>query len=312
MKLVIAEKPSVAMALAAVLGADEKKDGYLEGGGYLVSWCVGHLLELAQPEAYGEQYARWRYGDLPILPDEWKYEVPKDKKKQLDLLCRLMKDKRVDSVVCATDAGREGELIFRLVYEYAGCRKPMERLWISSMEDAAIRDGFEHLRPGKDYDRLYEAAVCRAGADWLVGINATRLFSVLYGVTLNVGRVMSPTLALLVQREAEIQAFTSRPLPPITITATAPYALSQTGRICIISSTVRAGPILRRKCWSVGLHRISMRSLPGYKTAFSGSLKHSGKSCSPGSPSSRLKAICGTRSFTRKDRPAIIICWTAG
>lgn len=218
MKLVIAEKPSVAMALAAVLGANEKKDGYLEGGGYLVSWCVGHLLELAQPEAYGEQYARWRYDDLPILPDEWKYEVPKDKKKQLDLLCRLMKDKRVDSVVCATDAGREGELIFRLVYEYAGCRKPMERLWISSMEDAAIRDGFEHLRPGKDYDRLYDAAVCRAGADWLVGINATRLFSVLYGVTLNVGRVMSPTLALLVQREAEIQAFTSKPfyVPEIT------------------------------------------------------------------------------------------------
>lgn len=218
MKLVIAEKPSVAMALAAVLGANEKKDGYLEGGGYLVSWCVGHLLELAQPEAYGEQYARWRYGDLPILPDEWKYEVPKDKKKQLDLLCRLMKDKRVDSVVCATDAGREGELIFRLVYEYAGCRKSMERLWISSMEDAAIRDGFEHLRPGKDYDRLYDAAVCRAGADWLVGINATRLFSVLYGVTLNVGRVMSPTLALLVQREAEIQAFTSKPfyVPEIT------------------------------------------------------------------------------------------------
>ena len=218
MKLVIAEKPSVAMSLAAVLGANEKKDGYLEGGGYLVSWCVGHLLELAQPEAYGEQYARWRYGDLPILPEEWKYEVPKDKKKQLDLLCRLMKDKRVDSVVCATDAGREGELIFRLVYEHAGCKKPMERLWISSMEDAAIRDGFEHLRPGSDYDKLYDAAVCRAGADWLIGINATRLFSVLYGVTLNVGRVMSPTLALLVQREADIQAFTSKPfyVPEIT------------------------------------------------------------------------------------------------
>ena len=217
-KLVIAEKPSVAMALAAVLGADEKKDGYLEGGGYLVSWCVGHLLELAQPEAYGEQYARWRYGDLPILPEKWKYEVPKDKKKQLGLLCRLMKDKRVGSVVCATDAGREGELIFRLVYEHAGCRKPMERLWISSMEDAAIREGFEHLRPGSDYDRLYDAAVCRAGADWLVGINATRLFSVLYGVTLNVGRVMSPTLALLVQREADIRAFTSRPfyVPEVT------------------------------------------------------------------------------------------------
>ena len=218
MKLVIAEKPSVAMSLAAVLGANEKKDGYLEGGGYLVSWCVGHLLELAQPEAYGEQYARWRYGDLPILPETWKYEVPKDKKKQLDLLCRLMKDKRVDSVVCATDAGREGELIFRLVYEHAGCKKPMERLWISSMEDAAIRDGFEHLRPGSDYDQLYDAAVCRAGADWLIGINATRLFSVLYGVTLNVGRVMSPTLALLVQREADIQAFTSKPfyVPEIT------------------------------------------------------------------------------------------------
>lgn len=218
MKLVIAEKPSVAMSLAAVLGANEKKDGYMEGGGYLVSWCVGHLLELAQPEAYGERYARWRYGDLPILPETWKYEVPKDKKKQLDLLCRLMKDKRVDSVVCATDAGREGELIFRLVYEHAGCKKPIERLWISSMEDAAIRDGFEHLRPGSDYDKLYDAAVCRAGADWLIGINATRLFSVLYGVTLNVGRVMSPTLALLVQREADIQAFTSKPfyVPEIT------------------------------------------------------------------------------------------------
>jgi len=218
MKLVIAEKPSVAMSLAAVLGANEKKDGYLEGGGYLVSWCVGHILELAQPEAYGEQYAKWRYGDLPILPKTWKYEVPKDKKKQLGLLCQLMKDKRVESVICATDAGREGELIFRLVYEHAGCKKPMERLWISSMEDAAIRDGFEHLRPGSDYDKLYDAAVCRAGADWLIGINATRLFSVLYGVTLNVGRVMSPTLALLVQREVDIQAFTSRPfyVPEIT------------------------------------------------------------------------------------------------
>ena len=218
MKLVIAEKPSVAMSLAAVLGATERKDGYLEGSGYLVSWCVGHLLELAQPEAYKEQYAKWRYEDLPILPENWKYEVPKDKKTQLALLCRLMKDKRVDSVVCATDAGREGELIFRLVYEYAGCKKPMERLWISSMEDAAIREGFDHLRPGSDYDKLYDAAVCRAGADWLIGINATRLFSVLYGVTLNVGRVMSPTLALLVQRESDIESFISKPfyVPEIT------------------------------------------------------------------------------------------------
>lgn len=218
MKLVIAEKPSVAMSLAAVLGATERKDGYLEGSGYLVSWCVGHLLELAQPEAYKEQYAKWRYEDLPILPENWKYEVPKDKKTQLALLCRLMKDKRVDSVVCATDAGREGELIFRLVYEYAGCNKPMERLWISSMEDAAIREGFDHLRPGSDYDKLYDAAVCRTGADWLIGINATRLFSVLYGVTLNVGRVMSPTLALLVQRESDIESFISKPfyVPEIT------------------------------------------------------------------------------------------------
>jgi len=215
---VIAEKPSVAMSLAAVLGATERKDGYLEGSGYLVSWCVGHLLELAQPETYKEQYAKWRYEDLPILPENWKYEVPKDKKTQLALLCRLMKDKRVDSVVCATDAGREGELIFRLVYEYAGCNKPMERLWISSMEDAAIREGFDHLRPGSDYDKLYDAAVCRAGADWLIGINATRLFSVLYGVTLNVGRVMSPTLALLVQRESDIESFISKPfyVPEIT------------------------------------------------------------------------------------------------
>ena len=206
------------MSLAAVLGATERKDGYLEGSGYLVSWCVGHLLELAQPEAYKEQYAKWRYEDLPILPENWKYEVPKDKKTQLALLCRLMKDKRVDSVVCATDAGREGELIFRLVYEYAGCNKPMERLWISSMEDAAIREGFDHLHPGSDYDKLYDAAVCRAGADWLIGINATRLFSVLYGVTLNVGRVMSPTLALLVQRESDIESFISKPfyVPEIT------------------------------------------------------------------------------------------------
>ena len=218
MKLVIAEKPSVAMSLAAVLGATERKDGYLEGSGYLVSWCVGHLLELAQPETYKEQYAKWRYEDLPILPENWKYEVPKDKKTQLALLCRLMKEKRVDSVVCATDAGREGELIFRLVYEYAGCNKPMERLWISSMEDAAIREGFDRLRPGSDYDKLYDAAVCRAGADWLIGINATRLFSVLYGVTLNVGRVMSPTLALLVQRESDIESFISKPfyVPEIT------------------------------------------------------------------------------------------------
>lgn len=211
MKLVIAEKPSVAMSLAAVLGATEKQDGYTEGGGYLISWCVGHPVELAQPEAYGEQYAKWRREDLPIMPEAWKYEVAKEKRKQLSLLKKLMADKRVESIVCATDAGREGELIFRLVYNYCGCKKPIERLWISSMEDAAIREGFAHLRPGSEFDRLYRAAVCRAGADWLVGINGTRLFTVLYHTKLNVGRVMTPTLALVVQREAEINAFQSKP-----------------------------------------------------------------------------------------------------
>ena len=218
MKLVIAEKPSVALSIAKVLGAADRHNGYVQGSGYIVSWCVGHLMELAGIEAYGEQYVKWRYDTLPIVPPEWKYSVKKDTKQQLDVLCRLMKSKNVDSVVCATDAGREGELIFRLVYQYAKCKKPMERLWISSMEDQAIRDGFESLRPGKDYDLLYQAALCRSEADWLVGINATRLFSVLYHTKLNVGRVMSPTLALLVKREAEIQDFQSKAfyVPEIT------------------------------------------------------------------------------------------------
>ena len=211
MKLVIAEKPSVALSLAKVLGATKKHDGYLAGGGYLVSWCYGHLLKLADPEQYDESLKKWTYETLPVMPEVWKYSVSADKKKQLAVICTLMKDSSVDSVVCATDAGREGELIFRLVYRYAKCNKPIERLWISSMEDDAIRKGFEKLRPGSDYDLLYQAAACRAGADWLVGINATRLFTVLYGSTLNVGRVMSPTLALLVQREAEIKSFQSKP-----------------------------------------------------------------------------------------------------
>ena len=209
-KLVIAEKPSVAQSLAAVLGAKTKKDGYLEGNGWLVSWCIGHLIELAQPEAYDEKYAKWSYEDLPILPANWKYQITSDKRKQFTVLCKLMNGKNVSAVVCATDAGREGELIFRLVYQQAKCQKPILRLWISSMEDAAIRDGFEHLRSGADYDSLYQAALCRSGADWLVGINATRLFSTLYHDTLNIGRVMTPTLALLVQREADIEAFQSR------------------------------------------------------------------------------------------------------
>lgn len=207
-KLVVAEKPSVAKSIAAVLGATERKDGYLEGNGYLVSWCVGHLIELAQPESYGEQWKKWNYESLPVLPQHWQYQIKEDTKDQYDVLYALFHDNRVDSVVCATDAGREGELIFRLVYNMAGCHKPMERLWISSMEESAIRDGFAHLKSGSDYENLYQSALCRQEADWLVGINGTRLFTVLYGgKVLKVGRVQTPTLAMLVEREEKIRNF---------------------------------------------------------------------------------------------------------
>ena len=208
MKLVLAEKPSVAMSLSKVIGADQRGDGYMEGNGYLVSWCVGHLVELSQPEAYDEKYAKWKYDDLPILPEHWQYASTK---KQFGILKKLMQRKDVESLICATDAGREGELIFRLVYHQCGCKKPVERLWISSMEDSAIREGFQKLRPGTEYDALYEAALCRERADWIVGINATRLFSCLYGQTLNVGRVMTPTLAMVVMRDAAIRAFKPEP-----------------------------------------------------------------------------------------------------
>ena len=207
MKLVIAEKPSVAQSLAAVLGAKERGQGYLQGNGYVVSWCVGHLIGLAAADSYDPKYSKWCYEDLPIIPKQWKYAVAPDKKEQYEVLVSLMNRPDVESLVCATDAGREGELIFRLVYDHAGCRKPFERLWISSMEDSAIREGFQSLRPGSEYDRLYEAALCRAKADWLVGITGTRLFSTLYRKTLNVGRVMTPTLALVVDREAAISEF---------------------------------------------------------------------------------------------------------
>ena len=211
MKLVLAEKPSVAMSLSKVIGANQRGDGYMEGNGYLVSWCVGHLVELSQPEAYDEKYAKWRYDDLPILPEHWQYQVSTSTKKQFGILKKLMQRKDVESLICATDAGREGELIFRLVYHQCGCKKPVERLWISSMEDSAIREGFQRLRPGTEYDALYEAALCRERADWIVGINATRLFSCLYGQTLNVGRVMTPTLAMVVMRDAAIRAFKPEP-----------------------------------------------------------------------------------------------------
>ena len=207
MILVIAEKPSVAQSIAKVLGATSRRDGYLEGNNYIVSWCVGHLVELADASSYDERYAKWRYEDLPIVPEEWLYEVPKDKAQQFKVLRDLMKDKRVTELVCATDAGREGELIFRLVYNKAGCTKPFKRLWISSLEDSAIREGFAHLRDSREFDRLYEAALCRSKADWIVGINDTRLFTTLYHKKLVVGRVQTPTLAMLAERDGKISTF---------------------------------------------------------------------------------------------------------
>ena len=205
--LVIAEKPSVAATIAAALGATEKKDGYIKGNGYLVSWCVGHLVQLTEAAAYGEQYKKWSYDSLPILPQEWQYTVAADKGKQFKILKDLMHRADVSEVVNACDAGREGELIFRFVYEVAGCKKPMRRLWISSMEESAIKAGFASLKDGKVYDSLYSSALCRAKADWIVGINMTRLFSCLYGKTLNVGRVQTPTLKMLVDRDAAITTF---------------------------------------------------------------------------------------------------------
>ena len=192
-----------------MLGAKERKDGYLQGNGYLVSWCIGHLLEPAKPDAYG--YVKWRYADLPIIPREWKHEAAKEKKKQLGILAALMNRADVSEVINACDAGREGELIFRLVYEYANCKKHTKRLWISSMEETAIHAGLASMKDGAYYDKLGDAALFREKADWLVGINMTRLFSTLYGPTLHIGRVQSPTLAMLVEREAEIAAFKQEP-----------------------------------------------------------------------------------------------------
>ena len=206
-QLVIAEKTSVARSIATVIGADEKQNGYWQGGGYLVSWCIGHLVSFAEAGQYDEKYCKWKYEDLPILPQPWQFVVPDEKKQQFEVLRALLNRPDVDSVTAATDAGREGELIFRFVYQMVGCTKPVKRLWISSMEDAAIREGFANLRPDSDYDALYQSALCRAKADWLVGINATRLFSVLYHKTLTVGRVQTPTLKMLVDRDAKILRF---------------------------------------------------------------------------------------------------------
>ena len=207
MQLIITEKPSVAKTLAETIGAGSRRNGYFVGNGCLVSWCLGHLVELAMPGEYNPKYARWQKEQLPIIPTEWKYHIAEKTAAQFQTLRELMEREDVEALICATDAGREGELIFRLVYEMAGCQKPFRRLWISSLEEDSIREGFRNLKPSTEYDSLYEAALCRERADWLVGINATRLFSCLHGHTMNVGRVVTPTLQMVVKREQEIAAF---------------------------------------------------------------------------------------------------------
>ena len=207
LKLIIAEKPSVAKSIASALGAKSGADGCFQGNGLIVSWCVGHLVSPMDAAGYDERFKKWRYDDLPILPETFRYVLAPGKEDAFENLRTLMNRPDVDTVVNACDAGREGELIFRLVYEMAGCNKPVERLWISSMEDMAIREGMSDLRPGAEYDSLYQSALCRQKADWLVGINATRLFSVLYHRTLNVGRVQTPTLAMLAERDGKIMLF---------------------------------------------------------------------------------------------------------
>ena len=207
MKLVIAEKPSVAISIAKVIGATKKKDGYYEGNGYRISWCIGHLIQMANPDSYDEKYAKWNMTDLPIIPSDYKYEVAKSTKKQFAILKKLMNDKEIDTVINACDAGREGESIFRLVYNQVNCKKKMKRLWISSMEDSAIKEGFDNLKDGKDYDNLFESAQARAVADWLVGMNISRLYSCLYQQNYSVGRVQTPTLAMIVKRDDEIANF---------------------------------------------------------------------------------------------------------
>ena len=217
-QLVVSEKPSVGAAYAKVLGATNRQDGYWEGNGYLVSWCVGHLVELAPPNIYDAKYVKWSIADLPILPQKWQYLVSASTKKQFGILQKLMNRPDVDSIVNSCDSGREGELIFRLVYQQAGCKKPFSRLWLSSMEESAIREGFAHLKPSTEYDALYNAALCRERADWMVGINASRLFSCLYGQPLAVGRVMTPVLAMTVVREAAIAAFVPEKFYTVALT----------------------------------------------------------------------------------------------
>lgn len=205
--LVIAEKPSVAMSIAKVIGATKKKDGYYEGNGYRVSWCIGHLVQMASPDKYDEKYVKWNIADLPIIPKDYKYEVSKTTKKQFYILKKMMNDKEIDTVINACDAGREGEAIFRLLYNQVNCKKKMKRLWISSMEESAIKNGFDNLKDGSLYDGLFESAQARSIADWLVGMNLSRLYSCLYKQNYSVGRVQTPTLAMIVKRDDEINNF---------------------------------------------------------------------------------------------------------
>ena len=227
MQLIISEKPSVGVAIAAALGARNRKNGYIAGDGLIVSWCIGHLVGLADAGSYDERFKKWWYDDLPILPEEWKYILASGKQEQFAVLKSLMDRSDISEVVNACDAGREGELIFRLVYEMAGCTKPISRLWISSMEDSAIRDGFQNLKPGSSYEPLYHSALCRSKADWLIGINATRLFSVLYHRTLNVGRVQTPTLAMLTERDGKISGFTKEKYHHVRLDLNGAEALSE-------------------------------------------------------------------------------------
>lgn len=205
--LVIAEKPSVARDIAKTLGVSGKNEGYLTGENYVVSWAIGHLVTLAEPEAYDVKYKKWNFETLPILPDSMKLEAIKKTRSQLKVLHKLMHSREIDEIICATDSGREGELIFRYIYEITQCRKPFRRLWISSMTETAIREGFAHLQDGSHYDLLYHSARCRAEADWLVGMNASRAYTIRYGALLSIGRVQTPTLALIVEKQKEIDAF---------------------------------------------------------------------------------------------------------
>ena len=229
--LVIAEKPSVAQSLAKNLSAYQRKDGYLEGNSCIVSWCLGHLAEYVPPEIYDEKYAKWQFEDLPIIPEVWKVQVSEDKKKQFDVICSLMNRADVAYLVNGCDAGREGELIFKRVYDLAGCQKPVKRLWISSMEDEAIQKGFQSLNDGRDYAGLCNAAVCRAQADWLIGMNATRAYTTRYLKRLVVGRVQTPTLAMLTERKEKIEHFKKEAYYKVSLSD---------GRLAVISENIQS------------------------------------------------------------------------